>query len=131
MSPRARAGRHVAEVVTLVLSIAVVALLVAGVLYVQVARGDRLPAIDVTVSLDEVRADGERFYLPVKIENTGDQAAEAVRVVVLQRVGERELEHELLIDYLAGGGTADATAVLMEDPRRAGIRLEVRSFLRK
>jgi len=131
MSPRARAGRHVAEVVTLVVSIAVVALLVAGVLYVQVARGDRLPAIDVTVSLDEVRADGERFYLPVKIENTGDQAAEAVRVVVLQRVGERDLEHELLIDYLAGRGSADATAVLTRDPRQAEVRVEVRSFLRK
>jgi len=108
-----------------------VALLVAGVLYVQVARGDRLPAIDVTVSLDEVRADGERFYLPVKIENTGDQAAEAVRVVVLQRVGERDLEHELLIDYLAGRGSADATAVLTRDPRQAEVRVEVRSFLRK
>jgi len=131
MSRRARAGRHVAEVVTLVVSIAVVALLVAGVLYVQVARGDRLPAIDVTVSLDEVRADGERFYLPVKIENTGDQAAEAVRVVVLQRVGERDLEHELLIDYLAGRGSADATAVLTRDPREAEVRVEVRSFLRK
>ena len=131
MSRRARAGRHVAEVVTLVVSIAVVALLVAGVLYVQVARGDRLPAIDVTVSLDEVRADGERFYLPVKIENTGDQAAEAVRVVVVQRVGERELEHELLIDYLAGRGSADATAVLTRDPRQAEVRVEVRSFLRK
>jgi uncharacterized protein (TIGR02588 family) len=131
MSPRARAGRHVAEVVTLVVSIAVVALLVAGVLYVQVARGDRLPAIDVTVSLETVRADGERFYLPVKIENTGDQAAEAVRVVVLQRVGERELEHELLIDYLAGRGSADATAVLTRDPRQAEVRVEVRSFLRK
>jgi len=131
MSRRARAGRHVAEVVTLVVSIAVVALLVAGVLYVQVARGDRLPAIDVTVSLDEVRADGERFYLPVKIENTGDQAAEAVRVVVLQRVGERDLEHELLIDYLAGRGSADATAVLTRDPRQAEVRVEVRSFLRK
>jgi uncharacterized protein (TIGR02588 family) len=131
MSPRARAGRHVAEVVTLVVSIAVVALLVAGVLYVQVARGDRLPAIDVTVSLETVRADGERFYLPVKIENTGDQAAEAVRVIVLQRVGERELEHELLIDYLAGRGSADATAVLTRDPRQAEVRVEVRSFLRK
>lgn len=131
MSPRARAGRHVAEVVTLVVSIAVVALLVAGVLYVQVAQGDRLPAIDVTVSLDEVRAEGERFYLPVKIENTGHQAAEAVRVIVLQRVGERELEHELLIDYLAGRGSADATAVLTRDPRQAEVRVEVRSFLRK
>lgn len=128
---RRRPGRDVAEIATLVVSIAVVAALVGGVLYVQFARGDRLPAIDVRASVDELRAEGGRFYVPVEIENTGDQVAEAVLVVVIQRVGEREVEHEILIDYLAGGGTADATAVLMEDPRRAGIRLEVRSFLRK
>ena len=128
---RRRPGRDVAEIVTLVVSIAVVAALMGGVMYVQLARGDRLPAIEVRAVVDEVRAEGGRFYLPVEIENTGDQAAESVLIVVIQRVGEREVEHELLIDYLAGGGTADATAVLMEDPRRAGVRLEVRSFLRK
>ena len=130
MSPR-RPGRDVAEIATLVVSIAVVAALIGGVVYVQLARGDRLPAIEVRATVDELRAEGGRFYLPVEIENTGHQAAEAVLIVVIQRVGEREVEHELLIDYLAGGATANATAVLMEDPRRAGIRLEVRSFLRK
>ena len=128
---RRRPGRDAAELVTLAVSIAVVAALIGGVMYVQLARGDRLPAIEVRAVVDELRAEGGRFYLPVEIENTGDQAAESVLIVVIQRVGEREVEHELLIDYLAGGGTADATAVLMEDPRRAGIRLEVRSFLRK
>ena len=128
---RRRRGRDAAEFVTLVVSIAVVAALIGGVMYVQLARGDRLPAIEVRAAVDELRAEGGRFYLPVEIENTGDQAAASVLIVVIQRVGEREVEHELLIDYLAGGGTADATAVLMEDPRRAGIRLEVRSFLRK
>ena len=128
---RRRPWRDAAELVTLAVSIAVVAALIGAVMYVQLARGDRLPAIEVRAAVDELRAEGGRFYLPIEIENTGDQAAESVLVVVIQRVGEREVEHELLIDYLAGGATADATAVLMEDPRRAGIRLEVRSFLRK
>ena len=128
---RRRPGRDVAEITTLVLSIAVVAALIGGVVFVQLARGERPPAIDATASLEELRAEGGRYYLPVEIENRGDQAAEAVVVVVVQRVGERETEHEVVIDQLAGHGTASATAVLTEDPRRARVRLEVRSFQRK
>ena len=128
---RRRAARDVPEIVTLAISIAVVAALVGGVLYVQLARGDRLPSIEARALLADVRAEGARFYLPVEVENTGDQTAEAVLVVVVQKVGEREVEHELVIDYLAGRGTADATAVLAEDPRRAQVRVEVRSFQRK
>jgi len=128
---RRTAARDVPEIVTLVISIAVVAALVAGVVYLQVARGDRLPVIDAKASLDDVRAEGDRFYLVVEIENSGDQAAEAIVVVVVQRVGEQDVEHEFLIDYLAGHGTAEATAVLTEDPRRAEVKVEVRSFQRK
>ena len=128
---RRKAARDLPELVTLATSVAVVAALVIGVLYVQVARGDRLPAIDATALLDEVRVEGGRYYLPVEIENTGDQAAEAVLVVVVQRVGEQDVEHELLIDYVAGGATADATVVLREDPRRVEVRVEVRSFQRR
>lgn len=131
MSPRRRARRDVAEIVTLVLSIAVLAALVGGVLYVQLARGDALPAIEARALLEEVRAEGGRYYLPVEIENTGDQAAEDVLVIVIQGVGEEEVEHELLIDYLAGNGTADATAVLAEDPRSAEVTIEVRTFQRR
>lgn len=130
MSPR-RVARDVPEIVTLAISIAVVAALVGGVLYVQLARSDRLPSIDARGLLEEVRAEGSRYYLPVKIENTGDQAAEAILIVVIQKLGDREVEHELVIDYLAGRGEADATAVLIEDPRRAEVRVEVRSFQRR
>lgn len=131
MSPRRRAGRDTAEIVTLAISIAVVVALVGGVLYVQLARGDRLPAIDARASLEEVRVEGDRYYLPVEIENTGDQAAEDVLVIVIQRVGDEEVEHELLIDYLAGHGRADAIAVLSEDPRSAEVTIEVRSLQRR
>ncbi|HET7700632.1 MAG TPA: hypothetical protein VFM06_07175 [Candidatus Limnocylindria bacterium] len=128
---RRRPRRDIAEVVTLIVSIAVVAALVGGVIFVQLARGERPPAIEATASLGEVRTEGGRFYLPIEIGNTGDQAAEAVVVVVVQRVGERDIEHEILIDHLAGRATADATAILMEDPRRSEVRIEVRSFQRK
>ena len=128
---RRRPGRDAAEIATLVMSIAVVAALIGGVVVVQLARGERPPVLDATASVEATRAEGGRFYLPVEIENSGDQAAAAVIVVVVQGVGDRETEHEVVIDYLPGHGRATATVVLSEDPRRAGVRVEVRSFLRK
>lgn len=131
MSKRESSTRELPELVTLLLSVAVVLVLIGGVLYVQVARGDQPPAITAEALVDEVRVEGDRFYLPIEISNSGDQAAEAILVVVVQRVGEEDVEHEFLIDYLAGHGTADAIAVLTEDPRRAQVRVDVRSFLRR
>lgn len=131
MSKRRAPSRDAAEIATLVLSIAVVAALIGGVLYVQLARGDRAPAIHATAVPAEVRAEDGRYYLPVRVENVGDQAAEAVVVVVMHRRGDREVEHELVIDYLAGHGSADATAVLGEDPRRSEVTVELRSFQRR
>lgn len=128
---RRRPARDAAEIVTLVVSIAVVAALIGGVVLVQLARGERPPVLEATASLERMRAEGGRYYLPIEIGNRGDQAAEAVLVVVVQRVGERDLEHELVVDYLAGHGTAKATAVLVEDPRTARVRVEVRSFLQR
>ena len=128
---RRRPERDVAEIVTLVVSVAVVAALIGGVVFVQLARGERPPALEATVSLDGTRAEGGRYYLPIEIGNRGDQAAEAVLVVVVQRVGERDVEHELVIDYLAGRATAKATAVLAEDPRRVRVGVEVRGYLQR
>lgn len=131
MSPgrrQRRDGRDVAEIVTLVISIAVVAVLVAGVAAVELTS-DRPPALAAEIALDDVRSDDGRFYLPVTVKNDGDQAAEAVLVVVVVRVDDREVEHELLIDYLAGHGRAEGVAVLRDDPRGSDVTVEVRSFL--
>jgi uncharacterized protein (TIGR02588 family) len=131
MSARRRPGRDAAEIVTLVVSIAVVAALIGGVVFVQLARGERPPAVNASALIDGARAEGGRFYLPIEISNSGDQAAEAVRVVVVQRIGERDVDHELLIDYLAGHGRQEATALLGDDPRRSPVTVEVRSFIRR
>lgn len=128
---RRRPERDVAELATLVVSVAVVVALIGGVVFVQLARGERPPVLEATVSLDGTRAEGGRYYLPIEIGNRGDQAAEAVLVVVVQRAGEREVQHEFVIDYLAGHARAKGTAVLAEDPRRVRVEVEVRSFLQR
>ncbi len=128
MSPSRRRSRDLPELITLILSIGIVALLVGGVVFVQLSSGDRPPAISVQASLDEVRAVAGGFELEVEVRNDGDRAAEAIRLVVVQEVEGRTSEHEIEIDFLAGGGVARATAVLRSDPRRSTVRVEVRSY---
>lgn len=123
-----RDGRDLAELVTLAVSIAVVAVLLAGVAAIELTS-DRPPKLTAELALGEVRSDGGRYYLPVTVRNDGDQAAEAVRVVVVQRIGDRDVEHELQIDYLAGHGSADGVVVLTGDPRGTELTVEVRSYL--
>ena len=128
MSPSRRVSRDVPELITLILSIAVVAALVGGVAFVQLSSGDRPPAISARASLDEVRAVAGGFELEVVVRNDGDRAAEAIRLAVVQEVDGRGSEHEIEIDFLAGGATARAMAVLRSDPRRSTVRVEVRSY---
>ena len=128
MSPRIRTVRDLPELITLILSIGIVAALVGGVAFVQLSSGDRPPVISAGASLDEARAVAGGFELEVEVRNDGDRAAEAIRLAVVQEVDGRGREHEIEIDFLAGGAVARATAVLRSDPRRSTVRVEVRSY---
>lgn len=128
MSPSRRSSRDVPEVITLILSIGIVAALVGGVAFVQLSSGDRPPVISAGASLDEVRRVAGGFLLEVEVRNDGDRAAEAIRLVVVQEAEGRTTEHEIVIDFLSGGGVARATVVLRSDPHRSTVRVEIRSY---
>ena len=128
MSPSRRSSRDLPELITLILSVGIVAALVGGVALVQLSSGDRPPVMSARASLDGVQAVGGGFQLEVEVRNDGDRAAEAIRLAVVQEVDGRSTEHEIEIDFLAGGGVARATAVLRSDPRRSTVRVEVRSY---
>lgn len=128
MSPKSRGSRDVAEIATLVLSLGIVAALVAGVIFVQLAGGDRPPEITASASLADVRSSANGHYLPVAVRNDGDQAAVAIRLVVTQDVDGQTIDHEIEIEFLAGGAVTRATVVLSADPRTSKVVVRVRSF---
>ena len=117
-------GRSRAEWTSLGISLAIVAVLV-GILTVDQLRGPgREPRLTATVRQEEVRQEGEAYYLPVEVTNRGDLAARDVRVLVtlgapLGAGGEAEVA-ELQLDFVPGGGRVGGTAVFRQDPRRAG-----------
>jgi uncharacterized protein (TIGR02588 family) len=121
-------GRSRAEWTSLGISLAIVAVLVAILTVDQLQGPGREPRLTATVRQEEVRQEGEAYYLPVEVTNRGDLAARDVRVLVTLGAplaaggaggGEAEVA-ELQLDFVPGGGRAGGTAVFRQDPRRAG-----------
>jgi uncharacterized protein (TIGR02588 family) len=123
-------GRSAAEWTSLAISSAILAALVGTLTYLHFSGGEEPAAVEVMPRLDQVRTAGQRFYLPVEVSNRGGLTAQDVRVqVVLGAGADRQETAELLIDFLAGGGSAKGTAVFERDPRGLPLEIVVLSYL--
>ena len=123
-------GRTTAEWVSLGVSLLIVLALAGLVTYDYFATGNEPPTIEVTPQLEQVRQEGDAFYLPVEVANTGDQTAQDVSVEVALQAGEGDPESaQFTVAFLPGGGTEEAVVVFREDPSRGEISSSI-SFVR-
>ena len=123
-------GTSLPERVTFFASLLVVVGLFAFVSYQQVAGQQRPAIVEVQPLVDEVRQEAEAYYLPVRLKNQGDMAAEDVhvRLVLAAPQGEREIG-ELVIPFLPGRATARGTVVFRTTPTWSNLRVDGLSFL--
>ena len=124
-----RRGRSVAEWTTLAISVLLILGLVALVTYVSITGGNEPPIVETRPLAGEIRQEGEAYYLPVAVTNLGGRTAEEV-LIQAELVGSdgSPQETEFTIDFLAGGETAEGTAVFATDPLRGELTVEVASF---
>jgi uncharacterized protein (TIGR02588 family) len=110
--------RSAAEWITLVVSVIVVVGLLGMVLFDYFSRGSTPPIIDVRYVMEGIRQESEAFYLPVEVENTGAETAEAVEVEVTFK-GEDDAEETVgfTVDFLSGEEVHHQTVVFKMDPR--------------
>jgi uncharacterized protein (TIGR02588 family) len=122
-------GRSVAEWTTLAISIILILGLLALVTYVSMTGGNEPPIVEARPLLDEMRHEGESFYLPVEVTNRGGRTAEEV-VVQAELTGSdgSAEESEFTLDFLAGGETREGTAVFATDPSTGELTVDVASF---
>jgi uncharacterized protein (TIGR02588 family) len=100
--------------VSLVLVVAVLGYLI----YVGITGGDRPPMIDVQLGAAERQ--GERFVVPVTVENSGDQVAENVTVEVELTLPSGEMETGSIdIDFLPRESTRNGWVTFLADPESA------------
>lgn len=118
-----------AERATLAISAALVLAVVGLLLVLQATGGAAQPTFEATPLAEEVRREGDAWYLPISVANRGDRTAEQVlvRVELAAESGSPETA-EFTIDFLPGGETAEGTVVFPSDPLAGDLAVGVASF---
>lgn len=118
--------RSTAEWITFGVSLVIV-LAFFGTLVTQALLTGREPArILVEPRLAEVRGVEGQYYLPIQIQNEGDQAAADVWIeVVLESTDDTDAPRRetalVHLDFLPGHGSEAGTVVFEADPRRGEV----------
>ena len=121
--------RTAAEKITLAVSVALIVGLVALVTYVTVTGGGEPPIVEATSLPDEIRHEGESYFLPVAVTNRGGLTALEVTVQAELAGSDGSTESsEFTLDFLAGGETREGTAVFTSDPAAGQLTVGVASF---
>ena len=108
-----------AEWVTLGASVLIVLALAGLVLYQQFTQGTKPPTIQIEPKLNEMRQEGDAYYLPVEVTNTGEKTAESIEVQFSLDPGEGEPEAAAFsVQFLAGGESENQTIVFQSDPSK-------------
>ena len=125
----AQSGRTVAEWTTLGISLAILAVVFASIAWLWVRDTGAPASVEVTPLTEAIRNEGDVWYLPLEIENSGDATAEDVVVEVALDTGQGEPETaEITVTFLASGETARGTAVFTSDPASGDLTIRPVSF---
>jgi len=121
--------RTAAEKITLAISVFLILGLVALVTYVSITGGGEPPVVEARPLPDEIRHEGESFFLPVAVTNRGGQTAEEVMIQAELAGSDGSPESaEFTLDFLAGGETREGTVVFASDPATGELTVDVASF---
>jgi uncharacterized protein (TIGR02588 family) len=124
-----RGGRTAAEWTTLSISVMLIFGLVALVTYVSISGGNEPPIVEARPLDQEIRHEGESYYLPVAVTNRGGRTAEEVLIMAALVSGDGSAEEtEFTLDFLAGSETREGTAVFATDPSAGELTVRVVSF---
>jgi uncharacterized protein (TIGR02588 family) len=124
-------GPHsAAEWTTLAISSLIVVGLIALTTYFYLTDTKAPTVVEVEPRLSETYQAGSRYYLPVTVRNAGGETGEEVRVRVslTDRSGRQEAA-EIMVTFLAGGGSSRAVAAFGSDPREGQVEAVVVSYL--
>ena len=122
-------SRSAAEWTTLSVSLAIL-LGIFGVISYLHFQGEEQPARIATESkLENVRYDGDVYYLPVEVTNTGDLTVEDVVVQAELDTGSGSpVSAEFTVTFLAGGERAKGTFIFKDDPRQGNLTIQAVSY---
>jgi uncharacterized protein (TIGR02588 family) len=126
MSPDARPPRSAAEWVTFAVALLVLGVVV-GLVVAEIPGSKRPPAPVAEAGPVEER--GGRFVIPVRVRNEGEQTAHDIQVEAALEIDGEETTADQLVDFLAGGETAELEFVFVDDPGDGELDVRVTGYL--
>lgn len=121
--------RSTAEWVTLCTSLVIVLGILGLISYLYIRGNDALPDLVVDTKLEELRSEGNGYYLPVEVTNEGDRTAEDVRVEAELDSGNGQIETtEISVMFLAGGERVTGTFIFEADPTAGELTVRAISY---
>jgi uncharacterized protein (TIGR02588 family) len=124
-SREAGKARRLAEWVTLILSVLIVAGL-AGYLVQQGMVGDpETVPITAVPDVDGVQRLGEAFVLPIEVKNSGRKSLKGLQLEVSSPDGTTV---DVQIDYLGQHSTQTVYTIVKSDPRQAPVQVQPRVY---
>lgn len=122
--PRDYLGRRIAEWVTLGLSILIVTVLAAYLVYHAVREDSRFVPVEIRPLLDQARSEGGRYILPVEIQNNGRRTLVDFTAEITYGGGGagKQQRQEIKIDFLAERARATRYLYFDADPRGLGVK---------
>lgn len=105
-------------------------LLLLAVLGFLIWDGTRASApAQFTTIMEPVRASGNRFYLPMKVENSGGESVQSLGLTVELLDGESVLESSsVTLDWLPEESTRSVVFVFEQDPENFRTRIEFEGY---
>ena len=121
--------RSTAEWVTLGGSVAILLGIFGLITFLHFQGDEKAAIIDVISNVDEVRFEGDLYYLTVEVTNRGDLTVEDVVVEAELDTGSgTPITADFTITFLAGGERVQGTFVFEEDPRQGELTLHAVSY---
>jgi len=121
--------RSIAEWVTLIVSVAVLAGMFAIVTYLYVAGDDDPVIIRTEAELNQIRVSQEAFYLPVSVFNDGDATAGDVQIQAELKIGENSETSAFSITTLASNDSETGIVAFSGDPSEGELTVRVVSYI--
>lgn len=117
--------RKLAEWVSLTASALLILGVAAVLVYKALEPNEPIVELTATVQMDQMRAIGERFVLPVKVSNGGQRTVHELTVEVSYQPKDAEpAKAEVTIDYL--GESSDEVIYFYFDEDPKGLQVEAR-----
>src|SRR5688572_18302152 len=80
------------------------------------------------VAVGEVTERDDRYFVPVVVENRGDETAQNVQVTATLTLDDGEVTSDQVVDFLAGGDSAEVEFVFEDDPEDGELEVVIGGF---